>query len=286
MVDHIVPYARGGSHEPVNLVTTCQPCNFGRGSWLLTEVGLIDPRTRPPIIDGWDGLARLVPYAKQARLAATSPNAARQPKASPGAETAVANTPGAKTATAPRRPRKLSPDQWFAELDRVEPGLSDRLLSFLKSCEKLQVWWRLDKVMLLNMRTRDTTLNVIGILPNGDVYIPWFIDREKEKFRRFAERLVQTIPDTIVYESPKQWIVRKTGRTPVNLVELLEASTAVHAALEELCKAVNASLLTARAHSGPSHSGPSHSGPSHSGVEYSPAAKPALPGPTRPLPAP
>jgi 5-methylcytosine-specific restriction endonuclease McrA len=298
VADHIVPYARGGSHEPTNLVTTCQPCNYGRGSWLLEEVGLIDPRTRPPILDGWDGLTRVLAYAKQARLVATStpvtdaaqaatahpvktePDTAQLGATEPDTAQLGATEPGTSIAVAPgqpaapkpptaRRPRKLSPEQWFAELDRLQPGVSERLLSFLRGCERIQVWWRLDKVMVLNLRTRDTTLNVIGILPNGEVYIPWFIDREKDKFRRFAERLVQAIPDTIVYESPKQWIVRKAGRTPVNILEFLEASSSVHAALEELCKAVNASVLAAK---------PAYNAP----TQYYPSLKSAPPEPTPP----
>jgi 5-methylcytosine-specific restriction endonuclease McrA len=62
-LDHIVPHSRGGTNEPANLVTTCTPCNFGRGAWTLDEVRLSDPRTRtPPIHDGWDGLTRLTAY--------------------------------------------------------------------------------------------------------------------------------------------------------------------------------------------------------------------------------
>jgi hypothetical protein len=58
--DHIVPHSRGGSNDNDNLVTACGPCQFGRNQWLLEEVSLSDPRQRPPIIDGWDGLTRLI----------------------------------------------------------------------------------------------------------------------------------------------------------------------------------------------------------------------------------
>jgi len=59
-VDHIVPHAYGGDNDQRNLVTTCWPCNFGRMAYRLEEVGLIDPRTRPPIVDAWDGIGRLL----------------------------------------------------------------------------------------------------------------------------------------------------------------------------------------------------------------------------------
>jgi hypothetical protein len=63
--DHVVPHARGGTNEFDNLVTACWPCNFGRNNWLLEEVGLHDPRSRPPIVDGWDGLIRLAKQPSQ-----------------------------------------------------------------------------------------------------------------------------------------------------------------------------------------------------------------------------
>ncbi|WP_417479677.1 HNH endonuclease [Maricaulis maris] len=59
-LDHIIPHSRGGSNEERNLVTACGPCQFGRSSWTLAEVGFSDPRKREPIVDEWDGLSRLV----------------------------------------------------------------------------------------------------------------------------------------------------------------------------------------------------------------------------------
>lgn len=58
-LDHILPHSRGGDNDPSNLVTACYPCQFGRSSWTLEEVGLTDPRLRPPVVDNWDGLMRL-----------------------------------------------------------------------------------------------------------------------------------------------------------------------------------------------------------------------------------
>jgi len=59
-VDHITPRARGGHNEAANLVTACMVCNFAREDFLLEELGLADPRTRSPVLDGWDGLTRLL----------------------------------------------------------------------------------------------------------------------------------------------------------------------------------------------------------------------------------
>lgn len=57
--DHLLPHARGGNNDLENIVITCAPCNYGRMSYTLNEVGLIDPRTREPIRSTWDGLERL-----------------------------------------------------------------------------------------------------------------------------------------------------------------------------------------------------------------------------------
>ena len=59
-LDHLLPHSRGGTNEPDNLVSACGPCQFGRNQWTLEEVGFTDPRGRPPVVDRWDGLMRLV----------------------------------------------------------------------------------------------------------------------------------------------------------------------------------------------------------------------------------
>lgn len=56
--DHLLPHARGGTNDLENVVITCAPCNFGRGSYTLEEVGLADPRLRKSIHSSWDGLER------------------------------------------------------------------------------------------------------------------------------------------------------------------------------------------------------------------------------------
>lgn len=59
-LDHVVPHGRGGMNEEQNFVTACYCCQFGRGEWTLAESELNDPTERAPIVDGWDGLSRLV----------------------------------------------------------------------------------------------------------------------------------------------------------------------------------------------------------------------------------
>ncbi len=46
-VDHIAPVAEGGGDEPDNLVTSCQPCNSGKGARPLGEtLAPFDPKKR------------------------------------------------------------------------------------------------------------------------------------------------------------------------------------------------------------------------------------------------
>lgn len=59
-LDHLIPHSRGGDNSPTNLLTACGPCQFGRGGWTIEEVGINNPLTRPPVLDRWDGLRRLL----------------------------------------------------------------------------------------------------------------------------------------------------------------------------------------------------------------------------------
>ena len=61
--DHIVPHCKGGRNDLENLVVTCLPCNYGRSSFTIEEMGLCEPRTRQSvecIVPDWDGLERLL----------------------------------------------------------------------------------------------------------------------------------------------------------------------------------------------------------------------------------
>lgn len=60
--DHVLPYSRGGETSIENVVLCCWPCNSGRASLTLNEVGLLDPRERQPAPgsgwERWNGLTR------------------------------------------------------------------------------------------------------------------------------------------------------------------------------------------------------------------------------------
>jgi 5-methylcytosine-specific restriction endonuclease McrA len=64
--DHVIVHSRGGETSIENLVVTCPACNFGRDRYMMSEVGLRDPRSYPrsPTWTGWqswDGLEQLLP---------------------------------------------------------------------------------------------------------------------------------------------------------------------------------------------------------------------------------
>ncbi len=58
--DHVVPHSHGGNNELDNLVVTCAACNYGKMNYTLEELGLLDPRSHPPVESRWDGLERFL----------------------------------------------------------------------------------------------------------------------------------------------------------------------------------------------------------------------------------
>lgn len=64
--DHVVVHSRGGETSMTNLIVTCAACNYGRDRFMMSEVGLRDPRVHPrlPSWNGWrewDGLESVLP---------------------------------------------------------------------------------------------------------------------------------------------------------------------------------------------------------------------------------
>lgn len=57
--EHVVPHSRGGDNSFENMIISCQPCNCAKMGYTIEELGLSDPRLRPPVQSSWDGLERL-----------------------------------------------------------------------------------------------------------------------------------------------------------------------------------------------------------------------------------
>ncbi len=60
--DHVMPHSHGGPSTPGNMVVSCAVCNFGKDRFTLKQLGLSDPRLRPPAPDSWDGLNTLLKF--------------------------------------------------------------------------------------------------------------------------------------------------------------------------------------------------------------------------------
>ncbi|MXW85183.1 MAG: hypothetical protein F4103_11515 [Boseongicola sp. SB0673_bin_14] len=58
LLDRAVAHHTAGNRNDV--VVTCAPCNYGKGDYMLEELGLIDPRLRPAVRTSWDGLERML----------------------------------------------------------------------------------------------------------------------------------------------------------------------------------------------------------------------------------
>jgi hypothetical protein len=220
-VDHVVPHSAGGTNDEENLVTACWSCQFGRGAYLLEEVGLRDPRGRPPIKDGWDGLGRLLPQAAPPGVVAAGVSASTN-----------TSIPEDRDVPPPSPKRsRLSQAEWFASLDAIQPTPSSRLIRFVEGCADLDVSWSLNKVLIVRMTAGGTTVE-LGVQQDGLVEIPWSISGRKDAFRGFAETLAASIPGAIVYETPKLWNVSKLDKRRINVLELLEAAATLRLARE------------------------------------------------------
>lgn len=101
--DHVHPATLGGSNQEENLVTACPSCNYGKDGWTLAELGLEDPRSRPPVQSAWDGLTsllpRLVPHADAFHRVASERGTAA---AATNGFSATPTTSGAPAGAAPR----------------------------------------------------------------------------------------------------------------------------------------------------------------------------------------
>jgi hypothetical protein len=142
---------------------------------------------------------------------------------------------------ATRRAFSSAEAEWLSRLDDIQLTPSHRLIDFLDGCSDIGISWSLNKVLLARMKVEGSTIEVMGVEPNGDVHIPWSIGGRKDMFRNFAEKLAEGIPGAVAYETPKQWNVAKVGKKLLKVLELLNSTAQVRTALEIL----NAAMKTA-----------------------------------------
>jgi len=222
VADHVVPHTLGGPTAQKNLVTACQSCNYGKVDYLFEEIDLLDPRFVAPFVDGWDGLDRLSRHAF-GNIRAVTAGHINQMKRS-------------------RKPVPLSDHEaWFPNLDRIEQGLSDRILTLLADCGEFGVSWGLREVLIIRQAVGPIKMQVCGIESDGRVHIPWAIGDQKTQFCAFADTISAAVPDARTRETPRQWLAEKNDIAKINVQEILAASTALRIAFRDLATAVKTS---------------------------------------------
>ena len=216
--DHVVPHAHGGDSDLDNIVTACWPCNFGRGSLRLEEVGLSDPRSRSPVVDAWDGLNRLVALRASPAKKKSEINVKLQP----------ARLVERKLVTSAKNEAA-----WTNAIERIAPGSTQQLRSFADKCAQFGVTYAIEKVMIFRMRVGSSFIQPFGIEANGDVSAPWLLGKYKSEFKHFAHTIADAIPGAIATESPTQWRI-KTPIRPINVREFLDAQDTIYEAFREV----------------------------------------------------
>jgi 5-methylcytosine-specific restriction endonuclease McrA len=227
VLDHVVPHAHGGTSDPENIVVSCQPCNYGKGNYFLEQLGLSDPRLRPPAVDDWDGLLRVLPL-RPARTTVLIDGARAKP---------VDDEP----VPLPRRQSKpkvsIAIDDFASSFSVADRGHLDSLLRVIETLAGLGVFWTVKKVLLVKCPAPAATIEAIGIESDGTVQIPWWIGPYKQAFRPFAEILAAAMPGGKPYETEKMWRVSCHGRFR-RISDLMHDSQALSDAFQALNRAL------------------------------------------------
>lgn len=223
VLDHVDPHAHGGGSDPENLVVACQPCNYGKGNWFIQQIGISDPRLRPPQVDEWDGLSRIL------RLRSVKIKATTNTKIRPAVIEKHLDQSGQ-----PRIPKTyVSITDFAAAFSAVDRRHFDTLMQILDECVDLGVHWKLGRVFLVKVQVGTIDLHVLGIDPGQAVEIPWFIGPYKQAFRPFAEMIAAGVPGGAIYETDKMWRVKCFDHRPL-LSDLVNDPTVLRDAFNAL----------------------------------------------------
>ncbi len=214
VLDHVQPYARGGDSSTENIVTACWPCNFGKEDHTIEELCLSDPRLRTPVVDDWDGLARLV--RNRRKPAGTV----------------------AKLQTFPQWSTRPDIEGWLTSMNsETSLGVIEALRDLLVSLRKISsVSLSIGQNLTVNIVCGGKSLGVLGLSLAGDVDVPWLISGEKDWFKPFAKSLADAVPEAVFYETPRMWRVDGCGtaRGQITVDELVGAAAVVLAGVEQL----------------------------------------------------
>jgi len=151
-----------------------------------------------------------------------------------GQPTVVASVPTQRAqASATPPPVTLTEEEFFASLDSIRPGTSERLITFLKSLEGLQIDWAIKKLMSIRLAAGGRRLPFLVVAANGDAYTDYASDA-KHLTRSFIEMLTAAIPGTKLYETPKLFSLKRYDGSVPAIWEFLDHQEGVKNALIEL----------------------------------------------------
>lgn len=143
------------------------------------------------------------------------------------------------------RSTTLTEDQFLTGLDALRPGISEKLLEFLRCQEDLNVEYEVRKTMVVRMVVGDLKVLPIVINPDGLVDTGYTFG-EKELMRTYSDKLALAIPGAVSKETPTTVYVprRKSDGQPLMIWDFLDYPEGVRAALETLHQSMTARAST------------------------------------------
>ena len=137
-------------------MTACWSCQFGRGAYTIEELGLSDPLARPPVVDHWDGLGRVLNRGSGVVVAPDNNAAVASRSASPRART---------------RTGILSASEYFEFLETSEPGSAAPLQAFVESMVEAGIAPEYQRSLVLrSILAPGVAVSAGWISPGGTVY--------------------------------------------------------------------------------------------------------------------
>jgi hypothetical protein len=168
-------------------------CNFAREHFTLEQLGLADPRSRPPVLDGWDGLTRLCRGA--ASRGEPIQSKSRIPRIVPGqglADAAAQVIEGIKSvAVMPHIPA----EKYYAELALNLPNSAEPLREFLANLSEVGVAAEFIRSVVLRFRVGNGGKASAGsILASGRLFCAdAYYYAQKHGHRDIGERYLAAV---------------------------------------------------------------------------------------------
>jgi hypothetical protein len=231
-VDHVRPHSAGGDNAAENLVTACWSCQFGRGAYTLEELGLSDPRGRPPVVDGWDGLCRVLDHTRIIPMPQDDGNVAvpkiharvRQVQRSND----VPASPHATAAGERSKSPFLTEAEFFARLENINPGAAPPLKAFLRSLADIGVFPEYQRTVLLRFSLSSGPFVSGGwVRTNGKVHVTdayYYADKygHGEIGQRYLDAVAAIAGGTVRrYDTGQRDVVASDGKS-LSVASLLE----------------------------------------------------------------